>query len=257
MPATFLDPEQTDPTFRPLDISAEPYSWLASGFSTQGLVRASNDDAWAVVPGRAFVVADGIGGQPGGGFAARLAVDTFVDVLGERSGFADAVTALGSANENVLARRTDAGFPEAGTTFVSMTTSDDSHCAVVWCGDSRLYRFRDGRLELLTRDHTVRNEVASSGAPEADLQGVPLGALTRCVGSQLMFEPDVLVIAPHIGDRYLLCSDGISGQLSARQIEEAMVGTTVGSTALALAHMADVAGGRDNATALVVEVVPA
>lgn len=257
MPATFLDPEQTDPTFRPHDVSDEPYKWVAGGFSSQGLVRASNDDAWAVVPDRAFVVADGIGGQPGGGFAARLTVDTFVGSLSKDGGFADALTALGKANAEVLAERSAAGFPKAGTTFLSMTTSDDSHCAVVWCGDSRLYRLRGGRLELLTRDHSVRNEAATAGASEADLKGVPLGALTRCVGSELMFEPDILMIAPHIGDRYLLCSDGVSGQLSARDIADAMTGTTVGSTALALAHMADVAGGRDNATALVVEVVPA
>lgn len=254
------DPDTTDPTFRGEETPTQD-DWVVGAATTIGLSRSANEDAWWADPSRGFAVADGIGGNPGGQLAARVAIAAFEEALEPQAGMGDALAAAAGAYKDVLAARQAADLHRAGTTLVAMTATKKSTCTVVWCGDSRLYRFRHGGLELLTTDHSVENELYGKlgglDAMRTDpmLKGVPLSALTKYLGVDGGFEPDILILTPQAGDRYLLCSDGVHGQLSARVIGDVLASTTCDGAAKALVGLADMAGGRDNATAVVAEAL--
>ncbi len=251
------DPDTTDPTFR-CEENPTQDDWVVGAASSIGMSRTENEDACWADPARGFAVADGIGGNPGGRLAATTAIESFAASLEPQSSMGDALTAAAGAYKDVLAARDAAGLHRAGTTFVAMTATKLATCTVVWCGDSRLYRFRDGGFELMTVDHSVANELhADSGltASSPVLDGVPMGALTRYLGVDGGFEPDIRVLIPQAGDRYLLCSDGVHGQLSARVMGDVLASSTCLGAAKALVGLADLAGGRDNATAVVAEAL--
>lgn len=251
------DPETTDPTFRSAENPTQD-DWVVGAATTIGLTRSDNEDAFWADPARGFAVADGIGGNPGGRLAATTAIHSFASALEPQASMGDALTAAATAYKDVMVAREAAGFDRAGTTFVAMTATKLSTCTIVWCGDSRLYRFRDDGLELMTTDHSLGNELRSAGTSSDDnpvLAGVPLGALTRYLGADGGFEPDIRILTPQVGDRYLLCSDGVHGQLTTRVIGDVLSSTTCRGAAAALVGLADMAGGRDNATAVVAEAL--
>jgi serine/threonine protein phosphatase PrpC len=121
-------------------------------------------------------------------------------------------------------------------------------CAVVWAGDSRIYRFRHGRLTQLTTDHTWAAELnLQQPNEEAD------HAITRAVGGEDTLLLDVRRDRVRLGDRYLLCSDGLTRELPDERIAELMAGEDVQQCAKALIDATMEAGARDNVTVVVVE----
>jgi serine/threonine protein phosphatase PrpC len=121
-------------------------------------------------------------------------------------------------------------------------------CAVVWAGDSRVYRFRHGRLTQLTTDHTWAAELnLQQPNEEAD------HAITRAVGGEDTLLLDVRRDRVRLGDRYLLCSDGLTRELTDERIAELMAGEDVQQCAKALIDATLQAGARDNVTVVVVE----
>ncbi len=252
-----FDPDTTDPTYRGEEAPTQQ-DWVVGTASSAGLTRQENQDAYWADPNRGFAIADGIGGRPGGGLAASTAIRSFADRLEPQSSMGDTLAALAAAENDVLASRQAAGLDNAGTTFVALTATRLATCTVVWCGDSRLYRFRDGGLELLTVDHSLENELLAEtgrGIGQSSLRGLPLRALTRYMGVESDFEPDMRILVPKVGDRYLLCSDGVHGQLSARVIGDVLASATCAGAATALVGLADLAGGHDNATAVVADAI--
>lgn len=225
-----------------------------SGGTDVGTVRARNEDAWDVLDDRLFVVADGIGGHEGGEVAARAAVD---NVLAGGDGFTEANASEIAARANTAVRHAglSAGFETFGTTIVALA-AHRHHVVVLGVGDSRAYRIREGELEQLTRDHTVRNELLASGVPleRAQESNIRLDALTSSLGrgdeAPVVHAASYSVMA---GDRFLLCSDGVHGQVSADRIVAAMTKGTCEQAAASLLSAARDGGGRDNATAIVIE----
>jgi serine/threonine protein phosphatase PrpC len=120
-----------------------------------------------------------------------------------------------------------------------------SRCAVLWAGDSRVYRWRSGRLEQLTRDHRV----AGSG----DAGGADLHAITRAIGAQPRLELDVCRERVRAGDRYLLCSDGLTRTVPEAQMRVHLETPDIGAAVQRLVKATLDAGAPDNVTALIVE----
>jgi serine/threonine protein phosphatase PrpC len=132
----------------------------------------------------------------------------------------------------------------SGSTVVVLMTRG-SRCAVLWAGDSRVYRFREGRLTQITRDHSV----AESGEA-ADRDST---AITRAVGGDATLDLDELQDRVHAGDRFLLCTDGLTREVPEAQIRVWMEHQDVRAATDGLIKAALDGGGRDNVTALIVE----
>ena len=132
----------------------------------------------------------------------------------------------------------------SGSTVVTLLARG-TRCAVLWAGDSRAYRWRNGRLEQITRDHSVAE---AEGLDAADSH-----AITRAVGGEPTLELDVYRDRVHAGDRFLLCSDGLTRTVPAEQLESWMAHEDIRQTVEELIKATLAAGAPDNVTALVVE----
>jgi protein phosphatase len=235
---------------------------LRSGSATDtGLVRSVNQDL-AVESPTLFAVADGMGGHAGGEVASRLAVDTLTVAFGRQpsgTGLSEAVT---EANTVVWQHSLDN--PELrgmGTTLTAVAlVQEDGHdvLALVNVGDSRSYRFHDGQIAQITTDHSLAEEMVRSGDMTAAEAAVHphRHILTRALGAQEDVAVDLWRIRPVRGDRYLLCSDGLTNELNAQQIEEVLSAVPDPQRAAdLLVQAARTHGGADNITAVVVDVV--
>jgi PPM family protein phosphatase len=233
-------------------------SW---GSATERGPRRNNQDAFLAEP-PVFVVADGMGGHAGGELASAIVVETFRGLVGHGDVPPAAVSELiWQANETIL-RRADSepGLRGMGTTLVGLVMVNDGHAdywLVANIGDSRLYRFAGGELRQLTVDHSFVQELVDAGRIHADEARVhpQRNIVTRVLGSLQPPEAEYWLFAPEPGERYLLCSDGICGELDEVDIARLMGGITdPGLTASALVGEALRGGGTDNATAIVVDV---
>lgn len=207
---------------------------LVRGVSHRGRVRARNEDTWGVVPERgAVVVADGMGGPPGGDEASRLAVEAFCRHLEESPDEPDSPEIRGDAMRSAVAAAHDAVRARAevvpaldgmGTTLTAAALTPPDGVIVVHVGDSRCYRLRDGELERLTDDHTwVAREVAA-GRLDADVARVHPRShvLTRAVGSDRRPDPDVTLHGARPGDLLLLCTDGLTNMLDDAELHRVL-----------------------------------
>lgn len=179
-----------------------------------GLVRSVNEDSMLVRDDTAlWIVADGMGGHDNGQWASQTLVARFaqLDLSIDRAARGAAIVqAIEEGNRTIHAAATAAG-KQMGTTAVVMH-GDASDVLLVWVGDSRIYRLRAGALVQLTRDHTLVQDLVDRGslAPE-EAEAHPMShVLTRAVGTEGVLRYDSAVDTARAGDRYLLCSDGLS-----------------------------------------------
>lgn len=236
--------------------------------------RTSNQDRIYVSPrdiradtGRLFAVADGMGGQPGGALAGRLACNGLADYY-ERPACGrppwDPRCLKRHLEETILRidrqiRRYGQGDPrlaDMGTTLSCMVLTLQ-HIIIAHVGDSRIYRLRRGRLNCLTMDHTFVQDMINEGEVDPTRAGThPLRhLLTRAVGTEEALEwVDTRIDPLRDDDRFLLCTDGLTNTLSTGQIADSL--GELGHArqiAVSLASRAVMAGARDNVTALVVK----
>ena len=222
-----------------------------------GRVREGNEDAF-LIRHPLYAIADGMGGHLGGEVASSLAVETVADP--GRSGMSLPERVL-EANRAVLERsKGDRAVAGMGTTFTGIELKDGV-ARLAHVGDSRAYRFRDGTLEPLTEDHTLVGELVRSGEiDEAAARSHPQrSVLLRCVGTEPTLEVDEGRVDLADGDRLLLCSDGLTEMLDAAAIT-AILAETAGDpdgAADRLVAEANEAGGSDNVTVIVLDVVEA
>lgn len=248
--STHLDDDDTL-SEAPVGIRRPLHALDWSARSTVGLVRSSNEDAWGESDDRIFAVADGMGGTAGGARASALAVASFISADPSRGW----LRALAEVNATVRLRCDEEGFPQAGTTLVGLVV-EAGRCITLSLGDSRIYRLRDGSLRLLTTDHNIRTLRIEEGLDPSgpDARGKP-AALTSYIGNtDTTQRADVGTVSARAGDRFLLCSDGVFGQLPDDDIAGLLAEGDCELAATRLVEAADRAGGRDNATALVVEL---
>ena len=243
-----------------------PVSLRAGASTSAGRVRRNNQDRFLIVDERLFIVADGMGGHVGGEVAAQLTVETLARLgPGEDMLRVDAVIAqVESANLGILTRaRSEPDLRGMGTTLtgIAVVEGDDTTPAlllVLNVGDSRTYWLRGGDLEQLSEDHSVVGELQREGkltAVDARTHK-SRSVLTRALGVEPDVECDVLEIVPIVGDRFLICSDGLPTELTdqtiaatLRQLRDPQ------EAAAALVREAVDHGGRDNITVIVVDVV--
>lgn len=246
----------------------------ACGLSDVGRARTHNEDCFGIDPDhRMFVVADGMGGHNHGEVASRIAVKAiqeFVEQTAENDTTWPFVydarlqrhsnrlkTAIRMAHDKVLrAIRHDGSLIGMGTTVVGFLLKGRV-AAVAHVGDSRAYRLREGRLELLTQDHTWVNEQVVAGYLSAEqARAHPLkNVVTRALGGESEVVVDVREVEVMSGDVYILCSDGLTTMLSDDEIQRRLQDSqALEETCRGLVREANAKGGLDNITVVLVQI---
>ena len=244
-------------------------AWIGIGRSETGLVRTSNQDAFAVIDSAGmWAVADGMGGHVGGAVAAQTAIATVQAQAAFsqeqlRSGSTspiDVLTALISrAHEAILAQaRSQPKLKGMGTTLVLLTVIPDqtSMAYVAHIGDSRAYRFRAGALTPLTRDHSLIEKYLERGilTPETAKTHPERHVLTRALGVTATVAPTIAGCAMQEDDLVILCSDGLTKMLEDQDIHQVLCDgdPSPASACDRLIAAALDRGGEDNVTVVVV-----
>lgn len=233
------------------------FRWTSASRSHPGRVREVNEDACLEQPERGlWAVADGMGGHALGEFASRLAIRSLMDLPAPESLARYVVAAqerLQQANRRLRDEAARRDVPVIGTTIAVLLASQ-RHCACLWAGDSRIYLYRAGRLRQLTRDHSQLEAVLSRHVARSDdtLDRPPANLITRALGGADTLELDDNTIEVVDGDVFLLCSDGLSNEVSALAIEQALLPGNCRLASETLLAQALERGGRDNITAVVV-----
>jgi len=229
--------------------------------SDVGLVRQENQDSGYAGP-HLLVVADGMGGHAAGDVASSIAIGEMVSLDGESPGAENALNLLASALRaaNRALREAMQQRPELqgmGTTVTALLRTGNK-IAVAHIGDSRAYLLRDGTLTQITHDHSFVQSLIDEGRiTEREAEGHPQRSLvTRVLTGQEEDEPDLAMREARVGDRYLVCSDGLSGFVARETIQEILVqAQSPGLTADRLVELAMRAGAPDNVTCLIGDIV--
>ena len=232
------------------------------GISDIGLTRPNNEDVWIALPDIGFfALADGIGGQRAGEIAAQETID-FISRAAKEMQQIDSMEliieirdAIEKANRHVYEmsekRRECQGM---GTTLCCALWSSD---AMIYAhvGDSRIYRLRSKKLELLTQDHSLFAKWLATGklAEECATPFPYKNIITRVIGCAAKAYPEVAVAEHRAGDLFLLCSDGLSDALSLEEMQQILNSSfELQKTGETLIAQAKIKGGSDNMTVLMI-----
>jgi protein phosphatase len=231
--------------------------WTSVALSNTGLVRSHNEDSFLDQPERGlWAVADGMGGHARGDLASSMVVDA-LNQLQPASSLSESIAAardcLLAVNGKLRAEAYSQNVSIIGSTVVALI-AHDQQCACLWAGDSRIYLCRDHNLQQLTRDHSQIEELKSMGHLTPDmLANLPSrNLITRAVGAHEMLEIDHETIEVHDGDMFLLCSDGLSNEVTDDEMCNALASGNCRLAAEALMNLALMRGGRDNISIVVV-----
>jgi serine/threonine protein phosphatase PrpC len=230
--------------------NAAPVGFRSAAASDVGLVRKINEDAFVERSEVGiWAVADGLGGHRDGEVASRMVCDALAELVPDPT-FENTIEAareqLQSVNDYLLRTGTHATLADRSASTVVMLMIRGHSCAVLWAGDSRLYRWRPGKLERLTRDHSL-DDLQGLGGQETS------NAITRAVGVQPILALDMIREKAVAGDRFLMCSDGLTRTVPESEIELLMESADIESVVQKLVSATLAAGAPDNVTVLVVE----
>lgn len=238
--------------------------FVAAAVTDRGRKRPSNEDAFGYsVEHGVYVVCDGMGGAAAGEIASSIAVDEVLARLSAREkGSAPlpqlAEEAVCAANEAIFSRaQRNYKLSGMGTTLVSLV-AEERNVWVLNVGDSRCYRLRNGRLEQLTLDHSlVEEQVRLGRMSRAEALRSPLrNMITRALGTQKCVTPDCFEFQADRGDVYMLCSDGLTRELSDQTILSILsVEAPLEERCTRLVEAAKKAGGHDNITCILVQAI--
>jgi len=237
--------------------------------SDTGLVRANNEDAVALAPELGLVVlADGMGGYRAGEVAAQLSVQGVLDTLrphllpqlvGPREVRSLLQDCFESVNLHVYHAALERPEWQGMATTLVTAVFVGARLVVGHLGDSRVYRFRQGQLVQLTRDHSLLQEQIDAGlvSPEMARTAHYKNLVTRAIGIGPAVEPELKEHTVEPGDTYLLCSDGLSDMLTEPQMGQILRREkSLETAARVLLEAANAAGGRDNITLVLVQCSP-
>lgn len=236
-----------------------------------GRRRKNNEDALlCLADSGVFCVADGMGGVQGGAIASQAAVDALREVFSDSPDAAFALTAkaaarliaraLNNASQWIKSRADERGLTGSGSTAVVLAFDriTPSQALILHAGDSRAYRFRDGKLEQLSADHSVA--AAAGLADDRDLPAMFRGVITRAVGLAPTVELEETATDVRPKDLFLLCSDGLSKMVPDKQIQKILQKGADGpldELAQTLVNEALQAGGEDNVSVVLVRTADA
>lgn len=223
-----------------------------------GRVRGHNEDsvwpkagAGATEKRLVVGVADGMGGHAGGEIASKTAIEAATGMGGS------ALVRVQAANLAVIdTAARQSRLAGMGTTLTLAIIAEDGTADLAHVGDSRAYRLHDGRLEQITTDHSYVAEMIESGrlTPEEASEHPYRSVVTRAIGLEPKVEVDTHQVLLEAGDRLLLCSDGLTSMLDDAAVAEILAGNEDPSvTVAALIEAANLAGGADNISVVVVD----
>lgn len=246
------------------------------GVSDVGKRREKNEDSFLINKDiNLYVVADGMGGHLGGGFASKLAIATIDEIIGEIENDPDkyfqnnAVSfkvgefqaylryAIQQASQRIYEQANqNSSLHGMGTTTVALLFRDGK-VYVANVGDSRAYRLRDNKIDQITKDHSLVGEQIRAGIlSEDEARGHRLkNIITRSVGFQDGVDTDIDIKAVREGDRFILCSDGLSNLVKNDEIRDVVGGNSLEDACRRLIDIANERGGDDNITVVLVEVI--
>ena len=256
---------------------------IAAGLTNVGMKRAHNEDNHLLVPEEnLFIVADGMGGHASGEVASEIAVTSvaeffrltsqdeeqtwpFKEERGLKFEENRLVTGIKLANRRIFeTAQGDVRKRGMGTTIVSALFTHNG-AYIGHCGDSRCYRFRDGKCELITEDHSLLNDYLKNHKLSQDeIDNFPhKNVIVRALGMKDTVQVDVSRLEPMEGDLYLLCSDGLSGMVHDPEMNEVIqkhlndpaLANDVDSMCHQLIDLANKNGGTDNVTCILIKIV--
>jgi len=247
-----------------------------AGRCDTGRKRSHNEDFVTLAPEHGLIiVADGMGGHNAGEVASRMAAESIHDAISntqrdselQPSGSTASMSPQGLLLQRAISQSNDIVAHAAqnhdqyngmGTTLV-VALFHDNAITIGSVGDSRLYRFRDKRLEPITRDHTLVQELIDRGfyTPEEAHASLNRNVVTRALGVDEEVQVDIIEDAVLVGDRYLLCSDGLNDMVDDQTIERILGDTerTREDIITDLIKAANDAGGKDNVTVALVDIL--
>lgn len=227
------------------------FRWQSASCSHVGRVRRINEDALLDQPERGlWAVADGMGGHTLGDVASRMVVDALAQMPDADTGNIRA--SLSEINRRLMKEAALRDVQVIGSTVVVLLASG-SRCSCIWAGDSRIYRYRDGALQQLTRDHSHVEELIARGLlSPADASRHPgHNLITRAIGVADLLELEEDDSEVRGGDMFVLCSDGLSNEVDAQQMATLLARHDCRLAAQRLVEEALEHGGRDNVTVVV------
>jgi PPM family protein phosphatase len=183
-----------------------------SAASDTGRKRRRNEDSYVIAP-PLFAVADGMGGAQAGEIASKLAAAALEDTDSGALSGEDRVTSLiQEANRRVYERSNEDPNASGMGTTITVALVEDSGVTIGHVGDSRAYRYREGSIEQITEDHSLVNELMKSGklSPEEAETHPQRSVITRALGTDPDVDVDSFTVDAHVGDVFLLCSDGLT-----------------------------------------------
>lgn len=224
-----------------------------------GLVRSVNEDAILALPGLGlWAVADGMGGHQGGDFASQTVIDALAALPADLppadlpAGIRDALHHAHAQIQHEAVRR---GHAIIGTTVVVLALSG-AHFLCLWAGDSRLYRLRGDWLEMISQDHSVVGQLVAAGQMSWDEaeHHAQSNQITRAVGVGAVPEIEKRRGAVAPGDRFLLCSDGLTKYAGHATLERLMREAELDTLADELLRVALAGGAADNVSVIAVDI---
>ncbi len=247
-----------------------------AGQTDVGRKRKHNEDSFQLVPEEnLFIVCDGMGGHASGEVASQLAVDTIKKFYDETTQDPERtwplkedknldfptnrlVTAVRLANYRVHEQaQTDPAYQGMGTTCVGLLFTDD-RIVVAHVGDSRCYRIRNAEIEQITEDHSLLNDYKkmASLTPEEEANFPHKNIIVRALGMKEDVQVDTSEIEVQPGDVYLACSDGLSGEVTDKELLELVMSSLedLETATESLIDAANNAGGKDNITVVLARV---
>ena len=240
------------------------YFFAAASRSAVGLVRTGNEDS-ALIDSRVIAVADGMGGHAGGEVASSTAINslaTIIPVISSAEIDSDSaedlfLNSLHTVDEQIkVVADEDPALSGMGTTLTALFIQGES-AALLHVGDSRAYRLRGSDLEQLSADHTVLQELISKGAISvAEAADHPQRSmLTQALMGEGNLEAALQLFDVKPKDRFLLCSDGLTGVLTEKEIKSLIKGKDRDAAISALIDATYINGAPDNVTVVIADVV--
>lgn len=238
--------------------------FTTSARSAVGLQRKGNEDS-ALTSGQVIAVADGMGGHAAGEVASRIAIRKLeeistvicnpeIDPDSAEDIFSNSLDSIDSQLKSESDENPQ--LSGMGTTLTSLFINGERIC-LLHIGDSRAYRLRGGSFEQLTQDHTVIQELLNQGAiSQSDIATHPQrSVLTQVLMGEGISSAPLLILDGKVGDRYLLCSDGLSSVLTEKEIKSLLKGKDRQSTVDALIDATYINGAPDNVTVVIADLV--
>lgn len=232
--------------------------WSSVACTDAGKVRDHNEDAYLDLPAQSlWVVADGMGGHSEGEVASRMIVDSLRQYRRTTQLGANVrqITQRLRAVNSALLHRAGPGSSRIIGSTVAVFLADHHHGVCLWAGDSRVYRYRDKTLKQLTLDHNHAENLMEDGMPAEQIVLHPgAQALTRAVGSEDTLDLESRILELKQGDIYLLCSDGLTKEVTDREIADILAAShSLFQSMHTLKDLALQRAGRDNVTILLTQ----